>query len=633
MKHLSSISRRVLAQATLLLALPGWNALHAIVNYEEGRREVLGVQLLQDADDPSTYFYIPKYPHLATKKDGTYELLCIKYLDPAGGASGGLFHALVEFTLPTEALAEVEAALRQDQPGARIAGPVQLMQTVEEGEAGMGAFEVISATLSDTAEGGFTRSIIASKAAPITPGSKAVIAALLDPKGATLLFESLAGPTSDVSVSISAYYQAKVKAYNATVSADMETVYNHYSRVANFQRDFTKRESRKVVDQLVQNGGLKVEVFDQTVGLGLKADELDAILQLVTDKLTELMFDAQSGWAKEPPRETAVEAKQIERRRPTGWFSRVFGGERNPKYVTDDQYVLKKREDIQRRSFNLTLNKATTIKVPVNTAGNLGGLFKDFGDDERYFRVVDLTDPDFELRKVHFQIDGAYLDAFKDTINFASVNFRKSYPGRSDVTDKLHFTYEDIQAGRTIQHVVFSRIGAKEASWTEFEYQVIWSLRDRPSVRVPEAESQWIKTRDAAVSLVPPFTRRRVEIDTDRSAFEERGVRAAFVEFATVLGGEPRIERRASLRADDAEATAQVAIYHDRDEPVGWRVSWYATDTSKRTRLEVLESDFLFLSPPTLVDPAAEEPEPEELATEDPSPVDPDPSDAEDGTP
>jgi hypothetical protein len=598
---------RALSLAALTLAITT-GPVAAIVSYEEGRRELLGVQLLRDADDPSVYFYVPQFPRLSTKEDGTVELLCLKYLDAEGGASGGLFHALVEFTLPDEAVAALEEELEKEQPGARIAGPVPLMQAIDDGEEGMGSFEVVSAILSDQGEGGFTRSVVTSGKAPLTKGSKAVVAAVLNQQGATLLWESLTGPTSDVSVAIHGYYEAKVKAYNAKVTAEMDTIYSHLSRVSSFQKDYTKRQLRKVVDELRQDGGLTVEVFDRTKSLGVKADDMDGILQLVTDKLTELMFDSQAGWSQEPPRETAVEANQIAGRRKTGWFSRVFGGERNPKYVTDDQYVLKRRQDIRHHSFSLVLDKSTSIRVPVDTAGNLGGLYEDFGEDPRYFRVVDLSDPDFETREVHFQVDGAYLDAFKDTINFVSVNFRKRYADRPDVTKNLTFSHQDVIEGRTIQDVAFSRLGMGEAEWTRFEYQTVWSVRDRPTVRSPAEEDDWIDSSDAAVSLVPPFVKRRIEIDADRALFGERGVRLGVIEFATVLAGEPRLERRAVLRADDAESTTAVALYHDRDEPVGIRVSWHSAQESRKGGLEPLESDFLFLTPPDMAPPEAPSP-------------------------
>lgn len=595
--------KRLLSITALLIALAPPAPATALVHYDQGRRLVHGVQLLQDVDDPTAYYYVPQYPRLSAAEDGGYEVLCIKYVGDQGEASGGLLHALVEFTLPAELLARVEAELEREVPGARIAGPVPLMQAVEDGAGGMGSFEVVSAILQDReGEEGrdpFTRTVITSGRAPLSPGSKAVVAALLGRQGATLLWDSLTGPTSDVSVSIHGYYEAAVKAYNARVFAQVETLYEHFSRVQNVQGGYTKRDVRNVVDELHRDGVLEIEVLDRTESLGVDAGDLEGVLQIVTDKLTELMFDAEAGWAKDPEREAAVEEGQIRGRQEPGFLHKLFSSGDDSPYYTDNQYVLKRREDITRNTFTINLARSSTIKVPVDAAGNLGGLYDELGEDERYFRVVDLADPSFEKRTVHFQVDGDYVDSFEDTVNFVAVQFRKRYGGdRPDFTRTLTFSHSDVAEGRTVQEVSFPRLGEVDASWTEYEYQVRWSLRDGPTVSMPEGGSRWLTSRDAAVALTPPFTRREVEIEADRQMLADRGISTGVVEFAVVLGDEPKLQRKSVLRAGDAESVERVSLYHDRGEPLAYRVSWYSPDGTRAGPLQLLESDFLFLVPP-----------------------------------
>lgn len=594
----ASRSTTFLTRAAITIALVAMAApVTALVNYDTGQRTVDGIQLLQDANDPLAYYYIPQYPRLATKSDGTFELLCLKYVDTAGGTNGGLFHALIEFSLPQDTLEAIEKKLRTQLPGARIVGPVPLLQALETGEEGVGSFQIVSAILRNREKGPSAADVITSGRAPLMPGSKAVVAAMLNQQAATLLWDSLSSPTSDVSVAIHAYYEAAVKSYNARVTAEVATVYTHFSRVLNQQEGYTRRHLRTVIDDLQRQGDIKIEVLDRSAGLGLKPDEMAGILQMVTDKLVELMFDSKTGWSAEPARETAVDPEQIKLRQQRGFIARLFKGSGNQQYYTDDQYVLKNRQDIRRNVFTLTLAKNSTIKVPVDTAGNLGGLYTAFKDDARYFRVVDLSDPAFEFRPVHFQVDGDYVDAFQDTINFVSVNFRKAYPERPAFTRSLHFTGTEMKAGKTIQDVAFPRLAVSSANWLEYEYQVRWSLRDGETVNMPGGDT-WTKTRDAAISLVPPFGRRIVEIDADRQLFAKHGIATAVVEFATVLGGKPRLQRKVILRAADAASTAKVAVYHDRQTPVAVRVTWHSPSGKTEGDLELLESDYLFLTPP-----------------------------------
>lgn len=589
-------SSPLLALAWLwLAALPA----AALVNFDKGKVMIDGVQFLQDYSDPKSYYYVPQFPRLAQKDDGSFELLCLKYVGRGGEVSGGLFHALVEFTLPAEAIDDLQKKLEKQVPGAKIAGPVPMMQAVENGEEGMGSFRVVSSILGDVGkETSFTRNVVTSGKAPLMPGSKAVVAAILNRDGASLLWNSFQGSTSDVSVAISGYYEAAVEAYNARVSANMDVIYDHFSRVQNAQQDYTRTQLRKVVDELNKTGALKVEVLDRSKGLGVDSKAMDGILQLVTGKLTELMFDSQSGWSKDPERETAVEANQIPGRQERGWFARTFGGASDDKYYTDNQYVLKKRTDIRRQSFTLTLDQQTTVKVPVETSGNLGGIFAALGQDQRYFRVVNLDDPDFEFRRVHFQVDGGFLDSFQDTINFVTVNFRKTYKDRPQFARALAFTYEDVKAGKTVQEVAFPRLGDTDPKWTEYEYQVRWSLRDGPTISIPAKETDWIRSSDSAVALVPPFTKRVVEYDADRLLFKQNKIATGVLEFATVLGGQERLQRKATLRAKDAESAGTVSVYVDRGEPVAYRMSWFAPGVQDKGTLKLLDTDYLFLEPP-----------------------------------
>ena len=83
----------------------------ALVNYESGRMEINGILLLQDAGDPEAYYYLPPAPRVSMKPDGALELSVVKFVDPKGETSGGLFHMLVTFSLPPDELEALQKAL------------------------------------------------------------------------------------------------------------------------------------------------------------------------------------------------------------------------------------------------------------------------------------------------------------------------------------------------------------------------------------------------------------------------------------------------------------------------------------------------------------------------------------------
>jgi hypothetical protein len=550
----------------------------ALVKMDEGRLTIDNIQLLQDYADPKAYYYVPAYPRLATNDDGTLDFLCLKYVDPKGKTGGGLFHALIEFSLPPEVVADIEKKLKTQVGGARLVGPVPLMQAeAKDGEDVPGSFEVVSAVLKNTGEGGLTRSLVTSGKAPITPGSRAAIAAILNQQGATLLWDSLTGPTSDVSVAVNAYYEAMVTGFDARITANVSTIYTHFSSVSNVQGGYTKRQIRDITDKLQRDGDIKIEVLDRTKGLDLKAGDMQALVDQVSNKLIETMFDTKTGWSADPPREEAVEQGQIAGRQKAGWLYNLFSGGKDQPYYTDNQFVLKNRKDIRQNMFSIVMTKNSTVKVPVNTAGNIHGLYDAFKNDPRYFRIVNLADAAFEFRPVYFQVDGDYAGSFQDALNFVAVNFRKKINGQPDFTGTIRINQDDIKDGKLSQEITYPRLGLQDASWLDYEYQVVWSVHNRKTVSVPPDGTKWIKANDPAISLVPPLDKTALEIDADRGKFTDAQVASASINFDYPLIGETK-RTRVTLRATDTTSTSTATIYKDHGAKVKTSVTWYFKD-------------------------------------------------------
>lgn len=571
--------------------------------FDTGRQQVKGIQLLQDYADHNAYYYVPTHPRVATDNEGNLQFLCVKYVDDKGDASGGLFHALVEFSLPDETVQALEKELKKSAPGARIVGPVPLFAAKKESEDQPGSFEIVSATLSD--RGGkdhMTRSVVTSGTAPLTPGSRAAVAALLNQQGATLLWNSLGAPTSDVSVAVNAYYEAIVSGFSAHVVADVSTVYKHYSNIFNRQQDYTRRQIRDVSDELIRNGSLKIESLDRGTALGIKTEDMARLLDLVTQKLTELMFDAKTGFSTDPEREPAVEANQLPGRLERSWLSKTFGGTDDTKYYTDDQWVLKERKDIRQNIFSITLTKNGSIKVPLNTAGNIGGLYRGLKDDPRYFRIVNLADAAFEKNVVSFQVDGEYIDSFTDTVNYVAVNLRKRYadPSHETATATLRVDAAVLKTGDTVKTLSFPRLGEAGPDVRQYEYQIVWSVRDRQPIRLPPVEGEWIHTSDPVVALVPPFEKVQIDVDADRTNFKSRNVQACVIELKYPLVGKPVQNRKATLRSSDAESSNHVTFYRDRTgSKTQIRTTWYFKDgTTIPGAWKELTDTYMNLVPP-----------------------------------
>lgn len=586
--------------------------------FDLGTLNILGVQVLQDRLDQNKYYYVPPFPRLAQNPDSSFNVLCIKYSGKSKESNGGIFHALIEFSLPDDILLQLNRELVKINPKGKISGPVNLLENESEnGEEREPSFRIISAVLSPGSDGknNFTSKLIASGKAPITPGARAAVAAQLDQIGATLLWNSLQSNTSDVSVAIDAFYEAYVHGYNALVTADSKIIYQHFSAIQNRQKGFQKEQIRRIVDSLSNLGGIEIKVFDRSASLNVKTSNMESILNIVTNKLVERMFNLEAGWTAEPTKINPNEGFKDPGKNNapvTNAISQVIDGvtlgllhpfgylrTRDNKYKKDDQYVLKDIKDIKERKFVLNLSKSSTIKVPIHTAGNLGGFFDQKKTDHRYFKIVNLEDPAFQRKEVSVMVNGKYMDGFGEWVNYVTFNFRKQYAHEhEDVTGRIGFSFEEIKKGVQIKTLDYPRLGIASSDWEDYEYQIHWNLLGGKTFRVPLLEDQWIKTRSAIVNLDFPLEKSEIYIDTDKEQWDAKGVKSALISFASSVFGDKTKLKDVLIRASETELNKKINLYHDAGHQKVYRVTWYFGDHEIVEDLQVIkDSNYLTLIP------------------------------------
>ena len=352
------------------------------------------------------------------------------------------------------------------------------------------------------------------------------------------------------------------------------------------------------MDELVRTGDIKVDVMDRMPD-DVANKAMQSLVDLITSKLTETIFDQKTGFTAIPEKEKAVESGQIKGRQKKGFLSKLFTSTGNQKYYSDNQYVLKKREDINRAVFNINLTRRAVIKVPVDTAGNISGLYKEFSKNPDMFRVVNLADPAFQKRELFFRLDGDYTGAFEKIMNYAGVSIQKKYKGQADATGELVFTREDIRDGHLSKSWKYARLGENNSSWLDFGYRTTWSIQGSHKVRQPVDPEKWIQSADPIITLAPPLQRLDLEIDADRFLFEDANMRSATLEARYKIFGKEKSQRFAVMRATDAESVSQQVLFHDPGNRVQYRVNWYPMKgkPEKGPWLD-LEDSYLVLSPP-----------------------------------
>ena len=574
----------------------------AVVLYDEGRLTIDGVALLRDKEDPLAFYYIPPYPRVATLDDGLPRMSFVTYVGETAEVSRGLIHFLFTLELPQDVFDALQRKLDDQVSGAILKGPVPLLiEKEEEGYEGpKPSFQVISSTLSGSGEGAFQSTLVTSGVAPITPGSMAAVSALLSPEATNLLNASLTAPTSDVSVAVTAYYEAALPSYQGTVFADLNTVYEHFFSVQNRQKNFTKREMRDHVDDLSRSGIVDINV---TTRAGLTgAGQMSGLMDLVTQKLIDMLFDTTQGLSQLPEQEE-VPKDVVAARAERSWFQKTFGGNDNPKFITENQYTLRRREDIRRATFSLSFNENTTIRVPFNTAGNMRGFYEVWGEDKRLFKVVSSQASKFLRRELLFQVDPDFYDAFSSVINSASVEVRKKYPGlgQPDFVGEVRFGQEEVSSGTFSKSLSYPKLGLTGADANAYEYRVVWSFRGGQTVSFPsEDPEEWAPSRRGIVDLSPPKNKVAVFIELDEGSLIEGEVRRASLSVEYRLMGRKKFFNK-SFRPGESENYMETNFIGDEGAPMRYEIRWVLegnrTETSGWTEIDGSELSVIVEAP------------------------------------
>lgn len=571
---------------------------NATVKYDEGRIEIDGIQLLQDSDNANAYYYIPPYPRISTLTNGDFEFFCAKYIGVNGiQGSGGLFHVLIQFSLTPEETTALAQKLKETHPKAVLMGPVPM--SVDDSGNTAASFRIVSSILTDTKNNQFTSSLVTSGRAPLLPGSKAAIAAHLTPEGVTLLWESFRGVASDVSVVVDGYYQAKLKAYKATVQADLSLVYEHLSTYNNTQSGFSKNQISSILDSLSQAGTIKIDVADLSSGKEIDTKVYQNILTIVTDKVVDAMFNVKNGWAKVPVSEKPIEPTDPKDRYQRGAFVRFFAGDGTQEYIPDDAFLLKKKTEIRNFSFYLDLTHSTVVNVPIHSAGNIRGFYNEYKDDKKYFRIIDMNDPDFQMRDVHFQVDGDFIGAFGDIVDQVSVLLQKDYPaGVADsYSGTLLFNKPGIDSGNFTQSLSYMRLGDRGNDWLKYKYKVGWKFIGIDSLITTPAKD-WIIADIPSISIRPPLQKTTIEIGVDKQLLKERGIQSIRIRFASILFNKPYKGKMMVIRPNEPAESVKAIVYHDPGRSIVYQVNWYSNKGEIQDDLLMLEDDYVFLIPP-----------------------------------
>jgi len=220
--------------------------------------------------------------------------------------------------------------------------------------------------------------------------------------------------------------------------------------------------------------------------------------------------------------------------------------------------------------FHFYFNKYTLDNLVFPISENVGNLWERYGDDDRFFREVNLDDPVYKQRELIVFLDGQDVEDFGKYVNFVTVSLRKKHQSGDITTDELKIDRNNFQETGNNFRMVYGWKGDDDrAKWLNYHYKTHWSLFGGV-----EWESDWIETDSFGVNVVPPHRYRTIQLVADPDVLEDEGVRMVTVDFYYKLFGEQKHEKiTIRVRPEDLDRVIEYA-HEPNDFDYEYEIKW-----------------------------------------------------------
>jgi hypothetical protein len=551
---------RALAVAMSMMAVLSAAEASALVLDDENRITVtlaggtpitlIGQASSLSAQKTSNYYYLPSpgLLRLARRPDGTPEFLFLKFTTEKsaakGGMSGGLMHFLMEWSLTPAQETELKAKLAAEKPGAQLLGAVPL-----EPEGESGSFQIVSASLSDKT---LAPTVLLGGKAPPLPGGGVAAASRLTAEGAQLLaatFEKSRSIT-DVSIVLNYKYTVLTPAIRGRITVDWTKLQKEKDQL---KTEYEKKSGscfmwwcgaptysyKEVREQFRFLEEKKVIVWqlDEMVADERAAKIRDAFLQYLLNLTTQ----------PPPPDEPPPAAADKDKEAPNTRQGRKY---------TFSQTSMKRA--FERKTETLDLNVRLSVKWPHQLVANLASWYDGARNNPKCVAAVNLNDPFFQHRDIHFILDLDAKEMFDEAVNYVTVNVRKRRSAGNPFEDRVTLDAKYVKENGINASVTYARGEDKDPD--AYEYQAQWSLKGG---QIFPNNPPWQRGSWEGVTLSPPVVPRTIEVEGDLAAMAASGITRVTVQVHYPKFGR-EVEENIHISPAANEALVKRKLFMDR---------------------------------------------------------------------
>jgi hypothetical protein len=479
--------------------------------------------------DSLSYVYLPNMAFLSQKAQGKPEFSFLRYVDNTASTSatsktiteaagGAILHFLVEYNTPTDTVAAAQQYLRDLLviKDIKIRGPVIFEK---------GSYSLISSVLNPS-NGQKTTSLLALGEAPVLEGSKIALSFELTPQNSRILLESFQMSTPDISLAFDFTFSGLTDAYQAELLIDWNEVHESLSREASGSVYFISASVKQSFDNLMRKNAIKLVTYGED-------KNMDALLNTVYDKLLSLLFDP-------------VKPESVPEDKKGGLTDAIsslvgskglLGSSQTTGFGLHAGFQLKEMKS--EGNSKLNFNSRSTVSRHHYIVFNIGDIYKKYGNDENYFKTVNIFDPDFSQREVHVSVDGSLEPEFSSFINNVTVTLRKKHQSGDETVKELFVDKNTMTNASGPLIMTYGSIkDTNRLDWLEYDYKTIWQFKKGGSYT-----TNWTSQSASMINLFAPYERRVIDVIGDENVLKENNIRSVIVEMTYNFFGEARKSR------------------------------------------------------------------------------------------
>ena len=545
-----------------LVLIVAYTATAQQIQIDRGIR-VAGLWCFPLLENPNAYLYLPSTGRLATKENGDPEFSMIRYVDNSASdssnqtitqASGGaVLHFLITYETPEDQVSEAERLLRTelDNEDVHLKGPVIFTK---------GRYHLISSILNG--EGERQPRLLAGGSAPVLEGSRLALSFPLSPEKSKLLLESFRMQTSDISISFEMEFDGLTDAFQAKMTVNWSDIQKAQGYKAGGSVYFVKAEVEAQIEEHLKNNAIELTTLGSD-------DNMESLINRVYEKIVEMLYN--------PVVPSAVPQSGGLGDAISSLLSGLQGEDNPSGFGLGVGYQYK---NIQARGksvmdFNSRANVARNHFITFN----IGSLYQRYGDDPRFFKTVNLDDPDFKQREIYVSVDGEMLKEFDKMLNSVSVMLVKGHQSEDTTIRELLLRRETLEDNHQLKMVYGSRKDHDRSQWLNYKYKTIWQFQGGKDDYITD----W-KTQSAAmINLYVPYQRRNIALSGDLQHLASQGIRAVIVDITYPFFEKKRSIRKVVRTSDEAVETHVEVTMPLEEYAYEYQLTWVGSDGQRLT--------------------------------------------------